>query len=133
MPHETNRKAFLSAAQCASPLASAYCSLVAIELCLKDTAPTWPPIAHDVPQMLTDLGDAGLVALAGRLRIDLSSLNCTIRNGLSAPVNPRVYPDLRYARVDADFPDGSPISAFETLKTTVADIITALDSKGVAP
>lgn len=133
MPHTTNRQAFLAAAQYAPPLASAYCSLVAIELCLKDSHRSWPSIRHDVPQMLADLGDAGLVALASQLRNDLCGLTCTTRTGTPANIRPDAYPELRYAHAATDFPDGAAEAAFEVLQSTVADIIVALGKTGVVP
>lgn len=130
MPHVANRNAFLAARNCGHPLLCAYGLLVATELALKDQSGQWKK-KHDIPQMLTDLGDPGLTGLVSQLRADLSSIPCTNIEGLPDTARPQVYPDLRYARCANDHPGGATDADFRKLVEVVNDIIIQLGKKGV--
>lgn len=105
MPHLYPRQAFLLSSNNPgqSDLAGLYSILVAIELALKDeiqiSSGNWTA-GHDIPSLLAP-HDA---SLSTQLFAALSNLRCTARDGSNAPVNPAIYPGIRYLRHQSDFP-----------------------------
>ena len=99
MPHAYNRQAFKSGISPTSPLLSLYCSLVLVELAVKDHVVPRPR-GHYVTVWLTNLVNA---SLAQQLRTALAKLTCTDANGNPAPVSADRYPDLRYLRHELDY------------------------------
>lgn len=131
MPHATNRIAFLSARQSDHPLLAAYGQLVATELALKDYSAGWPK-GHDVPKLLDDLGDPGLMSLSIQLRAELSAIPCTDISGNAATIRPDKYPELRYTQHANDHQGGTTDENLLNLVNVVDEIITQLRAKGVA-
>jgi hypothetical protein len=127
MPHNYNKKAFADGILAASPLLSLYCSLVIIELGIKDHLPEWPT-GHRVIEWLTTLGEP---SLAQQLRTALIVLQCTDRSGNRAPVSGDQYPDLRYLRHDSDFPGMTTETQIQDALDIVNSVNTALKSRGV--
>lgn len=66
MQHRFNRIAFDAGRSSGSNLLGLYCSLVVVELALKDNASPWRK-GHAVQNWLNELGDAGLTALTYQL------------------------------------------------------------------
>ena len=110
MSFKTNKKAFLDPANPDSIL-SIYCTLVGVELALKD-ANISSPSGHDVPAMLQQLStsanglpiiSAQLNSLIAQLKLDLSSVTCQGKNGQPISVPAHSYPYLRYSRQTGDW------------------------------
>src|ERR1035441_3128563 len=101
MAHNFNRLAFDFGRTSGSPMLALYCSLVVIELSLKDQKVPWPQ-GHSVQRWLSELNDAGLTASTYQLATELQGLTCTDRSGGEAFVALDHYPDLRYLRHETD-------------------------------
>lgn len=90
-----------------SPLLQLYCTLVAIELTLKDSS-SGNSDTHDVIRLSKALnGGPAVDVAADSVNITLKILACTSRRGVASVVNPQKYPDVRYLRLDTDFAGGS--------------------------
>ena len=124
MAHNFNRAAFDTGRVAGSPLLALYCSLVVVELALKDRKPAWES-GHRVQQLLNELNDAGLTALTFQLANQLQTLKCTDKNGNDCAVAADRYPDLRYLRHETDFP-GSSTDVNSALSIQITDDIRAL-------
>jgi hypothetical protein len=127
LPHTYNKQAFANGIVVASPLLSLYCSLVIIELAVKDHLAPWPT-GHKVIEWLTSLGEP---SLAQQLRTALMVLQCTDRSGNQAPVSGDQYPDLRYLRHDSDFAGMTTDTQIQDALDIVNSVNAALRSKGV--
>lgn len=130
MPHTFNRAAFASGRNFGSPLLVLYCSLVVIELALKDRKPTWES-GHYILQFLNELNVAGLTALTAQLENQLFTLTCTDKGGNSAPVAGDKYPDLRYLRHETDFPGESTDTNIVSSVQITQDILQLLAGAGI--
>lgn len=111
MAFTSNKKAFLNPASSDS-LFSAYCTLVVIELALKDAHVPAPNGGHDVPEMLqlaaaaitsAPAVTAQLTGYSARLKADLGAITCQDRNGQPGTLPARSYPYLRYTRLSGDW------------------------------
>src|ERR1051326_8003550 len=129
MPHAYNKKAFAAGRSSGQSLLALYCSLVVLEIALKDHSyPPWQG-GHRVVDMVSAAGEAALsVQLSGRL----SALLCTAVDGTPAPVDANKYPDLRYLRHMTDFAGGSTDLQVQDALAIVSDVEQALRAKGVA-
>lgn len=127
MPHQYNRVAFEFGAASPSPLLKLYCSLVVIELRLKDHLLPRPG-GHRVVEWLSNLGEA---SLAQQFRTSVAVLVCTDRAGNPAPVDANSYPDLRYLRHETDYAGTSTDTQLENALTVLAAIKLALANRGV--
>lgn len=129
MPHQYNRNAFQSVVAGSSLLLRLYCSLVGLELAIKDhfNSGGWRA-GHRIADWVAELGEA---ALAVQLTTRLAALQCTSRDGSAAPVAANTYPDVRYLRHVTDFPGTSTDTAIEDALQVVVDIKTALAAAGV--
>jgi hypothetical protein len=126
MPHKYNVAAFEAGAASPHPLLQVYCRLVVAELALKDSGATWPDVGHDVPQLLSDIGEAALsVQLQGRL----TALKCTAKDGTEAPVRAAHYPHLRYLRHESDYPGRVKDSDLNAVLGVLADVMLVLRAK----
>jgi len=107
-----------------------YCSLVIIELGLKDQRTPWPQ-GHAVQRWLNELNDAGLNSFTYQLATELQSLTCTDRSGSEAQVALDHYPDLRYLRHETDFPGRSTDANIGRALAIVEQIRAELQRKGI--
>ena len=111
MPHDYNKEAFRRIGNDSSnPLGAVYCSLVVLELAIKDhfytpgNANSWKTGHRIIDWLTTDLGES---SLGPQLKNELFTLHCTDKNGNEANVDANKYPDLRYLRHEQDFPGTS--------------------------
>ena len=116
--HSYNRQAFQGGGNEDNPLLSLYCSLIDIELALKDHFPTWRS-GHSIAQWLNDVGET---SLSTQLREKLGLLQCTGKNGNGLPVDADRYPAIRYLRHQEDFTDGIPTQHIEKALQIVKQI-----------
>lgn len=130
MPHSYNRTAFGTGRASSNELLSLYCSLISIELALKDRATSWMR-GHLLAQWLTSEADPGLTSLTQQLSSSLTQMKCTDRNGGSSGINLDAYPDIRYYRHESDFPGESTEVQLKSCLTLVRDIETVLKGKGI--
>ncbi|MDB9449788.1 hypothetical protein [Dolichospermum circinale] len=129
MPHAYNRAAFTTGADSSNCLLSLYCSLVALELAIKDHYnPPWKS-RH---RIITWVGDLGEASLAQQLKSQLAALQCTDVNGDHSPVDGDNYPGIRYIRHEGDFPGTSTDTQIRDALETIKDIKTSLRTKGVS-
>jgi hypothetical protein len=129
MPHQYNRLAFQAGMAGANALLSLYCSLVDLELALKDHfQPTGWRGGHRVIDWIDELGEA---ALAVQLMDRLGRLQCTARNGTQAFVHGNLYPDLRYLRHSNDWQGASTDVQLDDALRLVGDVRIALRARGV--
>jgi hypothetical protein len=130
MPHVYNRNAFQGLAAASDVLLRLYCSLVGLELGLKDhfSGTGWRN-GHRIGDWVAELGEA---ALGVQLETRLSALQCTDRDGNPAPVAANSYPGIRYVRHETDFPGASTSAQIGEALQVVSDIINALRGRGVA-
>lgn len=125
-----SRAAFENGRTSGSPLLSLYCSLVVIELALKDSLTPWRT-GHTVQQWLTELNDAGLAALTYQLANQMQTLTCTDRLGQESVVDINHYPDLRYLQHEIDYPGKTTDASIARALQILGDIWTVLQAKGV--
>ena len=130
MPHLYNRTAFQSVAAGSNVLLSLYCSLVALEVGIKDhfSGVGWRS-GHRIEDWVSELGEA---ALAVQLSTRLAVLQCTDRSGNVAPVAANSYPDIRYIRHVTDFVGSSTDAQINDALQVVCDIKMALKGRGVS-
>ena len=103
-----------------------YCSLVTIEIALKDHFQPWRA-GHRLIDWLNDIGEKSLgLQLEGKL----SALTCTGRDGSETIVGANSYPDIRYLRHESDFTGKSTDFQINEVLQIVADIEAALRNKG---
>ncbi|SRR5216684_1330948 len=129
MPHNYNRAAFHGLPAGSNVLLSLYCSLVALELAIKDhfAAVGWR-IGHRVADWVTELGEA---ALAVQLSNRLAALQCTGKGGNVVPATANSYPDIRYLQHESDFVGMSNDAQIQQALQVVIDIRTALIGRGI--
>ena len=132
MPHSYARTAFGVGRTSSSELLSLYCSLVLIELALKDRTTPWMQ-GHFLSQWLTNEADAGLTSLTQQLSSSLTQMKCTDRNGRSSAIRLDAYPDIRYFRHESDFPGETTDAQLKSCLQLVRDIETVLKGKGILP
>jgi hypothetical protein len=129
MPHNYNRVAFQGGIAGVNALLSLYCSLVDLELALKNHF--WPNRwrgGHAIIDWITELGEAALAAqLVGRL----AHLQCTGGDGTVTAVAGNSYPGMRYLRHEQDWPGASTDTQLREALDVVDDVKTALRAKGV--
>lgn len=131
MPHSFSRSAFEAGRFSPNTLLSLYCSLVVIELSLKDSQVPWRR-GHSIGQWLTELADAGLTSLTQQLSTRMQVLSCTAVNGSSSWVKIDSYPDVRYLLHESD--GGAGTSTDQNISDCLAlirDIETVLDQQGI--
>jgi hypothetical protein len=130
MPHSYARAAFISAKSSANTLIALYCSLINIEIALKDRGTTWKS-GHFIGQWLIDEADAGLNSLTQQLTAAFDSIRGTDRKGNGIRLRLDAYPELRYIRHEIDFPGETTDSQLITCLDLVHDIEAILLTKGV--
>jgi hypothetical protein len=130
MPHSFNRTAFDAGRVSGNALLDLYCSLVCIEIALKDRSNPWKK-GHLLAQWLAAEGDAGLTSLTQQLVTGLAAMKCTDRDGNSSGVRLDAFPDLRYLRYVTDFPGESTDTQLQACVTLVRDIEAVLRGKGI--
>ena len=127
MPNLHNRTAFRSVAIDATMpiLARVYCSLVLIELALKDRL-AHPNLGHDIPAMLQRLAQnnsphrAALNQYRSELTNKLGVLHTTRVDNSHGRVRSSTYPDLRYLRHRDDWTvDSSTNAELDALRMCV--------------
>lgn len=127
MAHSYSRSAFKIVSR-TPPLAYIYNSLVAVELALKDHLhPPWRG-GHDIPDLLSAVGEG---ALGVQLQGALGKLHCTSRNGSSALVPASNFPAIRYLRHESDFAGTSSENDILGAVAVVDDIRARLPMRGV--
>ncbi|QSV70169.1 MAG: hypothetical protein HEQ20_04555 [Aphanizomenon flos-aquae KM1D3_PB] len=128
MTHAYNRAAFTTGADSSNYLLSLYCSLVALELAIKDHLdPPWQT-GHKIIDWLGSLGET---SLATQLDAQLSALYCTHKDGTEVNVKANQYPDLRYIRHESDFPGKSTDNQIQAALDIIRDIKIQLNARGV--
>ncbi len=132
MPHSYNQQSFkVGGADPSNPLLCLYCSLVVLELAIKDhfhQSGSWKTSHCIIDWLTTDLGETSLGA---QLESKLSALYCTHRDGSEVNVVANRYPDIRYLRHETDFPGKSTDSQLNEALDIVKDIKTRLISMGI--
>lgn len=134
MPHTTNIRAFRDA-DVGVPVFRLYTLLVAAELRLKDATARYLH-THDLDVLVNNVFRAGVPAALQstltNLQNTLAVLHCT-RKGASVPVDPAVYPGLRYTRFQVDgFADpGSPDADVQRALQAANDFVAELRNAGV--
>ena len=130
MPHSFSRLAFEAGRASPNALLSFYCSLVAIELALKDSQPLWRR-GHTISQWLTELADAGLTSLTQQLSTSMQLLTCTDKTGNASRVSIDSYPDVRYLLHESDTPGTSRDLDISNCLLLIRDIETVLHQRGI--
>lgn len=130
--HKTNILAFIEAAKSTDALLSAYCGLVAIELCMKSKVPLKD---HNVCAGLEKFrhlqigtskaySTVALTSMTNALRSAINNVRANDRNGNPRRVPAESYPYIRYTRIMEDgWP--SPHSTLPELKD-LADLVKQL-------
>ncbi len=134
-----NRRAFGNL-DTTSPLLQLYCTLVSIELALKDDSTSSSKIGHKVIEYAKAYNDRNLDLAADALENTLKQLICTNLSGLRANVNTQKYPDVRYLHHDSDFPGDTSqaeleaaLDAARTLKRELDRYWKGQSKPGVVP
>lgn len=135
MPHDYNKEAFRRIGNDSSnPLCAVYCSLVVLELAIKDhfyaqvNPGSWKTGHRIIDWLTSDLNES---SLGNQLDNKLAALHCTDRNGDQAMVSPNRYPDLRYLRHEQDFPGTSTDAGLRDVMDIIQDIQDRLRMKGI--
>ena len=132
MPHDYNKEAFGRIGNDSSnPLCAVYCSLVVLELAIKDYLHQkdnqWKN-GHRIIDWLThDLQES---SLGVQLQDELAKLYCTDKNGNGTMIDANKYPDLRYLRHEQDFPGTSTDDGLKDVMYIINDIKNSLRNKG---
>jgi hypothetical protein len=133
MPHSYNQQSFkVGLSNPSNPLLSLYCSLIVLELAIKDhfhQSGSWKR-GHCIIEWLTN--DLNETSLGYQLESKLSALYCTHSNGSEVSVDANRYPDIRYLRHETDFPGKSTDSQLEEVLEIIRDIKTTLVNKGIS-
>jgi hypothetical protein len=133
MPHSYNQQSFkLGMANQSNPLLCLYCSLVVLELAIKDhfrQSGSWKR-GHCIIDWLTN--DLGETSLGTQLESKLSALYCTHRDGSEVNVDANRYPDIRYLRHETDFLGKSTDNQLKEALEIIKDIKTSLISRGIS-
>ncbi|MDB9459510.1 hypothetical protein PN473_14045 [Dolichospermum circinale CS-545/17] len=132
MPHSYNQNSFqLGGSNFSNPLLCLYCSLVVLELSIKDhfhQSGSWKT-GHCIIDWLTH--DLGETSLGLQLDSKLSALYCTGRDGKEVNVKANSYPDIRYLMHETDFPGKSTDTQLQEALEIIKDIRASLISKGI--
>ncbi|MFQ4139253.1 hypothetical protein PGN35_023355 [Nodosilinea sp. PGN35] len=133
MLHNYNQNAFqVGAASSDTPLLCLYCSLVVLELSIKDylyhQSGLWKR-GHCIVDWLTH--ELGETSLGVQLQDKLANLSCTYKDGSEVPIDANRYPDLRYLRHEDDFPGKSTDIQLGEVLEIVKDIKTTLLNRGM--
>jgi len=136
MAHARNRAAFANL-DGKEPGFRLYCSLVALELCLKDATPTHIRLRHQVGNMIRESWPKESAIQAALLAFEhtLGALVCTGPRGTPLHVRSDAYPDLRYLRHSEDFQgnhasSSSQASVQDTLMT-FQSLLSELKNRGL--
>ena len=133
MPHSYNQQSFkVGGSNSSNPLLCLYCSLVVLELAIKDhfhQSGPWKR-GHCIIDWLTN--DLGETSLGTQLESKLSALYCTYRDGSEVHVDANRYPDIRYLRHETDFPGKSTDSQLKEALEIMKDIKTSLINRGIS-
>jgi len=133
MPHSYNQQSFkLGMANQSNPLLCLYCSLVVLELAIKDhfhQSGSWKRGHHIIHWLTNDLGET---SLGYQLESKLSALYCTAIDGSETPVAANNYPGIRYLRHETDFPGKSTDIQLKEALEIIKDIKTSLISRGIS-
>uniref|UniRef100_B8HZP8 HEPN domain-containing protein n=1 Tax=Cyanothece sp. (strain PCC 7425 / ATCC 29141) TaxID=395961 RepID=B8HZP8_CYAP4 len=132
MLHTYNQQSFkVGGTDPRNPLLCLYCSLVVLELAIKDylhQSGPWRKGHCIIDWLTTDLGET---SLGTQLESKLSALYCTYRDGSEVNVDANRYPDIRYLRHETDFPGKSTDSQLKEALEIIKDIKTRLISRGI--
>ena len=135
MPHDYNKEAFGRIGNDSNnPLCAVYCSLVVLELAIKDhfytpgNPDSWKT-GHRIIHWLTD--NLNESSLGTQLDNKLAALCCTDKNGNETMVDANKYPDLRYLRHEQDFAGTSTDAELREVMDIIQDIQAHLRMKGI--
>lgn len=123
--HKFNRRAFGSI-DTSSALLQLYCTLVGIELALKDEAASMKH-QHDVVKLAKLLNDVNVDVAANLLSQELKQLWCTDKEGARLLVPPNNFPYVRYLRHESDFPGDTPQADLEAARDAASTLKKELD------
>lgn len=133
MPHSYNQRSFkVGESNPSNPLLCLYCSLVVLELAIKDhfhQSGSWKT-GHCIIDWLTS--DLGETSLGTQLESKLSALYCTHRDGSEVNVDANRYPDIRYLRHEIDFAGKSTDRQLTEALDIIKDIKISLISRGIS-
>jgi hypothetical protein len=133
MPHSYNKQSFKAGeSNPSNPLLCLYCSLVVLELAIKDhfhQSGSWKRGHFIIDWLTTDLGET---SLGRQLESKLSALYCAHKDGSEVNVDANRYPDIRYLRHEIDFPGKSTDSQLKEAVEIIKDIKTSLISRGIS-
>ena len=143
MPYAYNRTAFLAGSQDPLPiLLRTYCSLVALELGLKDflrLSESPGNAGHDLPNLLNQVkrhnrrSCATINSIQTRLRNQLASIRCPGKTGGAQSIPAQSYPHIRYMRHAADWPsDCSTDQQLHAVFSTVRKLTASLAHYGIS-
>jgi hypothetical protein len=135
--HATNRRSF-STMDATDVAFQCYCTLVALELALKDADASLYPHGHDLVTMVTTrfFSDANIGAAATAMAAAMRNLFCTSRSRRTrmpevTQVSPTSYPDLRYVRRQTDFSSNATTETdLEVFKSKVDALLKSLATAG---
>lgn len=133
MRHSYNKLSFnVAATDHSNLLLSLYCSLVVLELTIKEhihqSSGSWTG-GHNIIDWLTN--DLAESSLGLQLSTKLSALYCTSRSGSDIPVDATRYPDIRYLQHETDFLGKSTDNQIQEALDIVNDIKTRLMTRGI--
>lgn len=142
MPYSYNRNAFQAGGNDSLPvLLRTYCSLVALELGLKDFLglPESPGNAgHDLPDLLNQVkqrnrrASVSINSIQTQLRNQLTSIRCQGRAGSPQSIPAQSYPHIRYMRHTADWQsDFSTDNQLHAVLSTVRKLVRSLAHHGI--
>lgn len=120
-----NRRAFGNL-DTTSPLLQLYCTLIAVELALKDDTGA-VKIGHKVIEQAKSYKIRDIDLAADGLENTLKQLICTDLNGLRANVVTTKYPEVRYIRHESDFPGDTTQASLEAARDAARVLRRELD------
>jgi hypothetical protein len=142
MAYTYNRNAFKAGRAESLPiLLRTYCSLVALELGLKDVLglPESPDNAgHDLPDLLNQLkkqnkrATPSINCIQTQLRNQLTAIRCQGIRGMAQSVPAQSYPHIRYMRHSTDWQsDSSTDHQLRVVLSTVGKLVSSLTHYGI--
>ena len=142
MAYSYNRKAFHAGGNASLPiLLKTYCSLVALELGLKDflgLSESSGNAGHDLPDLLNQVKQrerrtrASVNSIQTQLRNQLTSIRCQGRAGFAQSIPAQSYPHLRYMRHQNDWSsDSSTDNQLHAVLSTVLKLTSSLSQHGI--
>jgi hypothetical protein len=142
MPYSYNRSAFRAGADDSLPiLLRTYCSLVALELGLKDFLGLQESpgnAGHDLPDLLNQVKQrnrrscGSINSIQTQLRNQLTAIRCQGKAGVPHSIPAQSYPHIRYMRHTSDWQtDFSTDQQLHAVLSTVRKLVSSLAHHGI--